>query len=136
MVNNNHNKPPQLGYYRFSLSWSRILPTGYSNKISQDGLNYYHALLDELEANKITPMVTLYHWDHPQLFQDFGGWTNEAMIELFADYARVVFREFGDRVKLFATFNEPVNFCADGLYTGDYAPGESKEVFSDNESDS
>lgn len=100
------------------MSWSRLLPSGYENKISQDGVGYYHAILDELEKYKIVPIVTLYHWDHPQLFQELGGWSNELMVELFAEYARFVFREFGDRVKIFVTINEPQSFCPDGLYLG------------------
>lgn len=112
-----------MNFYRFSLSWPRILPTGYSNVVSKDGIAYYHRLLDELEKHNITPMVTLYHWDHPQLFQYMGGWTNEIIVELFADYARIVFEEFGDRVKIFSTINEPGTVCENGYFLGTHAPG-------------
>lgn len=112
-----------MDFYRFSFSWTRILPTGYANIVSKDGIKYYHDLLDELEKNKIKPMVTLYHWDHPQVFQDLGGWTNGVMVDLFGDYARVVFKEFGHRVKIFTTINEPSNACAGAYFVGTYAPG-------------
>ena len=105
------------------MSWSRILPTGYANIVSKDGIKYYNNLIDELEKNNIIPMVKIYHWDHPQLFQEIGGWTNEVMVDLFGDYARVVFKEFGRRVKIFTTINEPNIVCENEYYTGDYAPG-------------
>ena len=91
--------------------------------ISKDGIKHYNNLLDELEKNNIKPLVTIYHWDHPQVFQDIGGWTNEAMIDLFGDYARVVFQEFGHRVKTFVTVNEPNVVCENGYFTGMLAPG-------------
>ncbi|XP_024947339.1 myrosinase 1 isoform X2 [Cephus cinctus] len=118
----------EIGFdvYRLSLSWSRILPNGFANKISQDGLDYYKKVLAELEANGIEPLVTLYHWDHPQIIEDLGGWTNEEIVDYFGDYARVVFRELGPRVKYFCTINEPEEFCARGYGLGTKAPG--KEI--------
>jgi beta-glucosidase/6-phospho-beta-glucosidase/beta-galactosidase len=84
-----------------------LLPTGYPNVVNPEGVRYYHALLDELEKNNIEPIVTIYHFDHPYVFEEFGGWTNETMVEIFADYARFVFTEFGHRIKIFGTINEP-----------------------------
>ncbi|XP_014217971.1 myrosinase 1-like, partial [Copidosoma floridanum] len=112
-----------LHHYRFSLSWPRILPTGYSHIVSKDGLKYYHDLLDELEKNQLSPFVTIYHWDHPEALQKLGGWMNELMVDLFGDYARVVFRQFGSKVKFFTTINEPHAICRDGYKTGSQAPG-------------
>ncbi|XP_011495590.1 PREDICTED: myrosinase 1-like [Ceratosolen solmsi marchali] len=96
-----------MNAYRFSLSWSRLLPTGYANIVNPDGVRYYHSLLDELEKNQIQPIVTIYHFDHPYSLEKFGAWTNEKIVEIFADYARFVFKEFGHRVKIFSTINEP-----------------------------
>lgn len=106
------------------MSWSRILPTGHPDDVSQSGLQYYHDLLDELESNGITPFVTIYHWDHPQKFEDqFGGWLDERMAFLFAEYARVIFREFGHRVKVFSTINEPYIYCVSAYKELNYPPG-------------
>ncbi|XP_071637445.1 myrosinase 1-like [Temnothorax longispinosus] len=113
-----------VDFYRFSLSWSRILPTGYANVVNQKGLNYYKNLINELLANGIEPFVTLYHWDHPVIFESMGGWTNEMMVEWISDYARVVFKELGPKVKYFMTINEPNIICHNMYYDGTLlAPG-------------
>ncbi|KAF2902683.1 hypothetical protein ILUMI_03504, partial [Ignelater luminosus] len=110
-------------FYRFSLSWSRILPKGFSYKINPDGIRYYNNLINSLLENDIIPMVTIYHWDLPQPLQDLGGFTNELLIDWYEEYARIVFENFGDRVKLWLTFNEPVVTCMHGLALGVKAPG-------------
>ncbi|XP_076227337.1 myrosinase 1 [Nomia melanderi] len=109
--------------YRFSVSWLRILPTGFPNKVSRDGVKYYNDLIDELLANGIEPLMTIYHWDHPQIMEDAGGWTNAEMVNWFADYARVVFKEFGSKVKRFIPINEPCVICEMGYSKGLHAPG-------------
>ncbi len=89
----------QLHYYRFSLSWPRLLPDGtLEGGINPPGVAYYNALIDGLLAVGIEPMITLYHWDLPQTLQDTGGWRNEDLVQRFADYARLAYQEFGDRV--------------------------------------
>ncbi|XP_063542340.1 myrosinase 1-like [Cydia strobilella] len=111
-----------LDFYRFSISWPRLLPHGFSNKISEDGRRYYNAVIDGLRARGVAPVVTLYHWDLPQRLQDLGGWTNPLIVEWFADYARVAFTLFADRVSTWITINEPGSVC-DGGYRGLLAPG-------------
>ena len=102
----------QFDHFRFSLAWSRLLPRGTPDYVSQDGVRFYHSLLDELEARNITPVVTLYHWDHPQVLETEGGWLDEKIVDRFGEYVRFVFNEFGPRVKTFVTINEPNTFCA------------------------
>ncbi|XP_014208505.1 myrosinase 1-like [Copidosoma floridanum] len=98
--------------FRFSISWSRIFPSGYAVDPNEDGLRFYHNVLDELKRQGITPFVTLHHFDHPQVLEDqLNGWLNESMAYAFADYAEFVFREYGSKVKYFTTINEPQAFC-------------------------
>lgn len=92
--------------YRFSISWARLLPNG-TGKINQKGVQHYHKFIDDLLANGIEPCVTLYHWDMPQTLQEKGGFSNPAMVKWYEEYSNLVFKEYGKKVKLFITFNEP-----------------------------
>ena len=91
--------------YRFSTAWPRIMPAG-AGAVEPRGLDFYDRLVDGLIARGITPWLCLYHWDLPQALQDKGGWLNRDIADKFADYARVVARRLGDRVKHWAMFNE------------------------------
>ncbi|XP_041976142.1 myrosinase 1-like [Aricia agestis] len=112
-----------LHFYRFSISWSRILPTGFSNRINRAGVRYYSDLIDALLAEGVEPVVTMYHWDLPQPLQDLGGWTNPLIVDWFEDYARVLFAEFADRVKTWITINEAISVCDFNYNFGGFAPG-------------
>jgi len=112
-----------LNSYRFSIAWTRILPEGTGQR-NPEGIAYYNAVLDELEAAGIEPAVTLYHWDLPQALQDQGGWLNSSSADWFEEYARVCFEEFGDRVKIWITLNEPWVVAVLGHGTGEHAPGD------------
>ncbi|XP_023312165.1 myrosinase 1-like [Anoplophora glabripennis] len=113
-----------LDYYRLSIAWARILPTGYPDKVNQAGVRYYKNLFAELKAVNVEPMVTLYHWDLPQTLEDqLGGWLNETVADLFAEYARLCFELFKDDVKMWITINEPKQVCQAGYGTGYLAPG-------------
>jgi beta-glucosidase len=112
----------KLQAYRFSISWPRVLPQG-KGAVNPKGLDFYSRLVDALLAAGLTPLVTLYHWDLPQALQDLGGWTRRDIAGWFGDYAGVVARALGDRVKLWATFNEPGIFSVLGYLLGMHAPG-------------
>jgi beta-glucosidase len=114
----------QLGLkaYRFSTSWSRVLPTG-RGRINPKGLDFYDRLVDRLCAANIEPLLTLYHWDLPQALQDEGGWDNRNTAYAFADYAALMVKRLGDRVKYWTTFNEPSVITYIGFITGEHAPG-------------
>jgi lactase-phlorizin hydrolase len=81
-----------------------VLPDGRATSLNKAGVDYYNNLINELLANGITPMVTLYHWDLPQALQDIGGFQNDSIVDYFNDYAQVCFEQFGDRVKTYEHF--------------------------------
>ena len=108
--------------YRFSLAWPRILPTGHG-AANQAGLDFYDALVDALLAAGIEPFITLYHWDLPQALQDRGGWASRKTTDAFADYAAVATDRLGDRVRHWATHNEPWCVATLGHEQGCHAPG-------------
>ncbi len=111
-----------LQAYRFSIGWPRILPDG-RGPVNQAGLDFYSRLVDGLLEAGITPFVTLYHWDLPQALQDEGGWPARATAEAFVEYADVVSRYLGDRVKHWMTHNEPWVVAFVGHQMGAHAPG-------------
>ncbi|CAL1391177.1 unnamed protein product [Linum trigynum] len=116
-----------LGFeaYRLSISWSRILPNGkLSGGVNKEGVKYYNNLFDELLANGIQPFVTIFHWDLPQTLEsEYRGFLNPRVVDDFRDYAEVLFKEFGDRVKNWITINEPLSYSAGGYAYGYLAPG-------------
>ncbi|MCA9903260.1 MAG: beta-glucosidase [Anaerolineae bacterium] len=115
-----------LNAYRFSVAWSRILPSG-RGPVNQAGLDFYSRLVDGLLEAGITPSLTLYHWDLPQPLQDEGGWMRRGIIDDFVAYTDVVARALGDRVKFFITQNEPWVFTWLGYVMGEHAPGFTSE---------
>lgn len=115
-------KQLNLGAYRFSISWPRVLPTGKGN-LNQKGIDFYSRLVDELLTHNIQPWATLYHWDLPQYLQEAGGWANRDVSKYFADYAYQMCEKLGDRVKNWMTINEPWCVAVFGNFTGDHAPG-------------
>ncbi|XP_018565438.1 myrosinase 1 [Anoplophora glabripennis] len=119
-----------LTHYRFSVSWSRVLPTGFANEINAKGLLYYQNLVKELKARNIEPVVTLYHWDLPQPLQEIGGWTNPNMVTYFKEYARVMIENLVG-VQYWATFNEPKQVCRAGYGVGSLAPRISSNGIAD-----
>lgn len=111
-----------LQAYRFSVSWPRVVPEG-RGRANPAGLDFYDRLLDELLSANIQPFLTLYHWDLPQALQDIGGWDSRDTSGYFADYAALMAKRLGDRVRHWTTFNEPYVSAFIGNYTGEHAPG-------------
>ncbi|MEV8097484.1 GH1 family beta-glucosidase [Kitasatospora sp. NPDC085879] len=111
-----------LGAYRFSVAWPRVVPQA-DGRVNAEGLAFYDRLVDGLLEAGITPHGTLYHWDLPQAQQDRGGWPERATAERFGEYAAVVADRLGDRVKHWATLNEPLCSSWIGHLEGAMAPG-------------
>ncbi|WP_149193269.1 GH1 family beta-glucosidase [Luteimonas suaedae] len=111
-----------LQAYRFSVSWSRILPEG-SGRVNQAGLDFYSRLVDALLENGIEPLLTLYHWDLPAALDDRGGWLNRDSADWFAEYGSVLYRALDGRVKKWVTLNEPWVVTDGGYLHGALAPG-------------
>ncbi|KAI9116465.1 hypothetical protein K1719_012632 [Acacia pycnantha] len=112
-----------LDSFRFSISWTRILPEG-RGKVNDLGVKFYNNVINELLANGVTPCVTLFHWDLPQVLEDeYGGFLSPKIVDDFKDYADFCFKTFGDRVKTWVTVNEPYVFIVSGYNGGSKAPG-------------
>jgi beta-glucosidase len=111
-----------MAVYRFSISWSRILPEG-SGDPNPPGMDFYHRLIDPLLAAGIEPLVTLYHWDLRQALQDQGGWPARATAEALLEYTDLVTSRLGDLVHGWITINEPWVVADHGYLTGVHAPG-------------
>ncbi|PVC93747.1 GH1 family beta-glucosidase [Streptomyces sp. CS147] len=125
-----HRVPEDIGLikrlgadaYRFSVAWPRVVPGG-DGPVNKAGLDFYDRLVDGLLEAGVTPFATLYHWDLPQVLQDRGGWTVRETSEHFAAYASHVVERLGDRVKDWATLNEPLCSAWIGHLEGRMAPG-------------
>src|SRR3954447_16108072 len=111
-----------LQAYRFSISWSRVLPSG-TGKVNPAGVDFYNRLVNTLLEHGIQPTATLYHWDLPQAIEDRGGWAHPDSPSWFVEYAAIVYRELDDRIKLWATLNEPWVVMNEGYVEGRHAPG-------------
>lgn len=114
-----------LKAYRFSVSWSRVLPKG-RGEINEKGLQFYSDLVDELLKYNIEPIVTLYHWDIPQALQDeYLGWESREVIDDFTNYSKILFDKLGDRVKYWVSINEQNVFITHGYMMASHPPGVS-----------
>ena len=96
-----------LNSFRTSISWSRLIPDG-DGEINPQAVDFYNAVIDELNAQGIEPFINLYHFDMPMALQEKGGFENPEVVDAFARYARICYELFGDRVRYWFTFNEPL----------------------------
>lgn len=114
-----------LNAYRFSIAWPRLFPEGVGRR-HDPGFAFYDRLIDDLLEAKITPWITLFHWDYPQALQARGGWMQRDSSDWFAEYAQAVVARYSDRVKHWLTLNEPEVFILLGHHLGRHAPGEKR----------
>ncbi|ETS79834.1 hypothetical protein PFICI_07363 [Pestalotiopsis fici W106-1] len=127
-----------LEVYRFSISWTRLIPLGgRHDSINEKGIAFYSNLIDQLLAHNIEPLVTLYHWDAPQtIYERYGAFLDTTeFIKDFAHFARLCFCRFGDRVKRWITFNEPYIISIFGHHSGVLAPGRCAHVGTDTKTE-
>jgi len=113
-----------LGFtvFRFSISWSRILPDGMG-KINPEGIAYYHRVIDECLKLGLVPFITLYHWDLPYALEKEGGWCTHKVLRWFSRFVTICATEYGDKVKNWIILNEPMAFTSLGYMLGVHAPG-------------
>ena len=110
--------------FRFSFSWSRILPDG-TGKINEKGIDFYNKIIDTCLELGIEPWAMLYHWDLPQKLDERGGWTNRDIVDWFSEYTEICTRSFGDRIRHWMVLNEPAGFTTLGYLSGMHAPNQS-----------
>lgn len=118
-------KEMNMDAFRFSISWTRILPYGKLHKgINKEGVKFYNNLINDLLANDLEPFVTIFHWDLPQaLEEEYEGFRSHHIVADFRNFARLCFQLFGDRVKYWMTLNEPGTYSVNGYHVGNFAPG-------------
>ncbi|CAI9263619.1 unnamed protein product [Lactuca saligna] len=116
--------------YRFSISWSRVLPRGRFGDVNPNGILFYNKILDNLLFRGIRPFVTIYHYDFPEELEDrYGSWLSPLMQEDYVHFAETCFKNFGDRVKDWFTMNEPNLFTQMGYEKGTYPPSRCSPPF-------
>lgn len=115
-----------LGFkiFRFSIAWSRIFPFG-KGALNQEGIQFYHDVIDECLRNDIIPYITLYHWDLPEALAKEGGWTAYNINADFNEFVMLCAKTYGDKVKNWIVINEPFGFTSLGYMLGVHAPGET-----------
>lgn len=115
--------------FRFSIVWSRIMPTG-EGEINQGGIDFYNNVIDYCIEKGLEPNVTLFHYDLPTTLAARGGWNNVELVDLFCEYAKVCFKAFGDRVKIWVTHNEPRYYAHCGYVVGNFPPNRHLDLAS------
>lgn len=128
----------EMGFkaYRFSVSWSRILPDG-TGKVNPKGIEYYNNMIDECLKYDMIPLVTMFHFDMPAALDQRGSWSNRESVDWFLDYARILYENFGDRVKYWLTINEQNMLTLVGKVIGSMVipedcANELKEIYQQN----
>jgi beta-glucosidase len=115
-----------LNSFRFSLEWSKIITS--PGVVNQDAVTHYHNVIDELLANGIEPIATLFHFTNPIWFEDLGAWKNESNLQYFYDYSKFAFNEYKDKVKYWITINAPNAYALQGYAQGVWPPGDKNDM--------
>ncbi len=115
-------KSLNMDVFRFSAAWSRVLPDGIG-KVNQKGIDFYHRVIDQCLELGLDPWMTIYHWDLPAALQKKGGWENREILNWFNEYANLLTKTYGDKVKNWMVLNEPAAFTGVGYLIGYHAPG-------------
>jgi beta-glucosidase len=115
-------KSMNFNVFRFSMSWPRILPDG-TGTINRKGIDFYHKVINKCLSVGIEPWITIFHWDMPEVLEAQGGWANRKIIDWFSEYADVVTKEFGSKVRNWMVMNEQLSFTGNGYMEGVFAPG-------------
>jgi beta-glucosidase len=110
--------------FRFSISWTRIIPNG-TGEVNQPGIDHYNSVIDYCIEKGVEPWITIYHWDLPHNLELKGGWTNREIINWFTTFVKICAQSFGDRVKHWMVMNEPGVFTGAGYFLGIHAPGKT-----------
>ena len=98
-----------LNSFRTSIQWTRLIKDFETAEVDEDGVRFYNDMIDECLKNGLTPIINLHHFDLPvELYDKYGGWESKHVVDLFVKFAETAFRLFGDRVKYWTTFNEPI----------------------------
>lgn len=128
----------EMGFkvYRFSISWSRLLPEG-TGRVNQEGIDYYNNLIDECLKYDIIPLVTMFHFDMPAALDERGSWGNPESVEWFVEFAKLMYENYGDRVKNWLTINEQNMLTLVGpiigtLHIPEGCTNEIKEIYQQN----
>ena len=97
----------EMGFktFRFSVAWSRILPEG-TGAVNQEGIDFYNNVIDECLKYNIEPLVTMFHFDLPAALEKKGGWSRRESVDEFVNFAKILYENYGDRVKYWLTINE------------------------------
>ena len=93
--------------FRTSIQWSRLIPDG-KGEVNQKAVDFYNEVIDGLVAAGVEPFMNLYHFDMPMSMQEIGGWESRDVVDAYVEFAKTCFELFGDRVKYWFTFNEPI----------------------------
>ncbi|XP_034247964.1 myrosinase 1-like [Thrips palmi] len=103
----------KLQLYRMSIAWSRIMPDANTSNPNIEAVAYYHSFIDEILKYNMIPVVTMYHFDHPQILEDeFNGWMDKRMVAKFEEYVKFLLKEYGSKVNLWTSVNEPNVYCS------------------------